>query len=78
MGGVGSSSPSSIILADEPTGNLDSATGQEIMNLFRTLHRERGITLIIVTHDPAIAAQSERIVRLKDGLVEYAQEAQPA
>ncbi len=68
----------SIILADEPTGNLDSATGKEIMNLFRTLHRERGITLIIVTHDPAIAAQSERVVRLKDGLVEYAEEAQPA
>lgn len=68
----------SIILADEPTGNLDSATGKEIMNLFRTLHRERGITLIIVTHDPNIAAQSERIIRLKDGLIEYAEEVQTA
>ncbi len=68
----------SIILADEPTGNLDSATGEEIMNLFRTLHRERGITLLIVTHDPNIAAQSERIIRLKDGLIEYAAEVQTA
>ncbi|MFQ3536689.1 MAG: ABC transporter ATP-binding protein [Aggregatilineales bacterium] len=68
----------SIILADEPTGNLDSATGKEIMLLFRTLHRERGITLIIVTHDPNIAAQSERIIRLKDGLIEYAEEVQTA
>ncbi|MCS6872562.1 MAG: ABC transporter ATP-binding protein [Anaerolineae bacterium] len=68
----------SIILADEPTGNLDSATGKEIMELFRTLHRERGITLIIVTHDPNIAAQSERIIRLKDGLIEYAEEVQTA
>ncbi len=68
----------SIILADEPTGNLDSATGKEIMSLFRTLHRERGITLIIVTHDPNIAAQSERIIRLKDGLIEYAEEVQTA
>jgi putative ABC transport system ATP-binding protein len=68
----------SIILADEPTGNLDSATGKEIMNLFRTLHRERGITLIIVTHDPNIAAQSERVIRLKDGLIEYAAEVQTA
>ncbi|PJF37403.1 MAG: macrolide ABC transporter ATP-binding protein [Candidatus Thermofonsia Clade 1 bacterium] len=69
----------SIILADEPTGNLDSVTGKEIMALFHTLHRERGITLIIVTHDPNIAAQSERIIRLKDGLIEYAaQEVQTA
>lgn len=68
----------SIILADEPTGNLDSATGKEIMALFQTLHRERGITLIIVTHDPNIAAQSERIIRLKDGLIEYAEEVQTA
>lgn len=68
----------SIILADEPTGNLDSATGKEIMGLFQTLHRERGITLIVVTHDPSIAAQSERIIRLKDGLIEYAEEAQTA
>ncbi|GAB4545453.1 MAG: ABC transporter ATP-binding protein [Anaerolineae bacterium] len=60
----------SIILADEPTGNLDSATGKDILELFKRLHRDHGITLIIVTHDPGIAAQCERVVRLKDGLVE--------
>ncbi len=59
-----------IIMADEPTGNLDSKVGQEIMNLLLTLNRERGTTLIIVTHDPNIGAQAERIIRLKDGLIE--------
>ncbi|PJF30291.1 MAG: macrolide ABC transporter ATP-binding protein [Candidatus Thermofonsia Clade 1 bacterium] len=68
----------SIILADEPTGNLDSATGKEIMALFQKLHQEHGITLIIVTHDPNIAALSERIIRLKDGLIECAEEVQTA
>jgi putative ABC transport system ATP-binding protein len=59
----------SIILADEPTGNLDSRTGVEILELFKTLHRERGITLIVVTHDPKIAAQTQRVIRLRDGVV---------
>ena len=59
----------SIILADEPTGNLDSKTGQEIMALFADLHRTRGITVIFVTHDPAIAVNAQRVIHLKDGVV---------
>lgn len=60
----------SIIMADEPTGNLDSKVGQEIMDLLLSLNRDRGTTLIIVTHDPTIAAQTQRIIRLRDGLLE--------
>ncbi len=59
-----------IIMADEPTGNLDSKVGQEIMNLLLNLNKEIGTTLIIVTHDPRIAEQSRRIIRLKDGLLD--------
>jgi putative ABC transport system ATP-binding protein len=61
-----------IILADEPTGNLDTKSGQEIMELLLTLNRERGTTLIIVTHAPDIAANSQRIIRIRDGVVEEA------
>jgi len=60
----------SIIMADEPTGNLDSKVGQEIMDLLLSLNRERGTTLIIVTHDPTIAKQTERVIRLIDGHLE--------
>lgn len=62
----------SIIMADEPTGNLDSKVGQEIMNLLLSLNRDLGTTLIIITHDPRIAEQTQRVVRLKDGLLEGA------
>jgi len=58
-----------IILADEPTGNLDSRSGAEIMTIFRQLNRERGITVVFVTHDPDIAAHTPRIIRLHDGVI---------
>jgi len=61
-----------IIMADEPTGNLDSKVGQEIMNLLLSLNKDLGTTLIIVTHDPRIAEQTQRIIRLQDGLLESA------
>jgi putative ABC transport system ATP-binding protein len=59
-----------IIMADEPTGNLDSKVGKEIMGTLLRLNRDRGTTLIIVTHDPAIGAQAQRIIHLRDGVVE--------
>ena len=61
-----------IIMADEPTGNLDSKVGKEIMSLLLNLNKESGTTLIIVTHDPAIAEQTQRVIRLRDGLLESA------
>ncbi len=61
-----------IILADEPTGNLDTKSGQEIMELLLKLNREHGTTLIIVTHAPDIASKSQRIIRIRDGVVERA------
>jgi putative ABC transport system ATP-binding protein len=59
-----------IIMADEPTGNLDSKVGKEIMSLLLDLNKQRGTTLIIVTHDPTIAEQTQRVIRLRDGVVE--------
>jgi putative ABC transport system ATP-binding protein len=59
-----------MIMADEPTGNLDSKVGQEIMDLLLNLNRERGTTLIIVTHDPRIAAQAQRTIHVRDGVVD--------
>jgi putative ABC transport system ATP-binding protein len=59
-----------ILLADEPTGALDSKTGQEILGLFEQLQRERGITVILVTHDPAIARRANRVVSIRDGRID--------
>jgi putative ABC transport system ATP-binding protein len=59
-----------IILADEPTGALDSRSGKEIMELLLSLNRDRGTTLIFVTHDPSIAAMTQRVIHLKDGEIE--------
>jgi putative ABC transport system ATP-binding protein len=57
-----------IILADEPTGNLDSTTGKEILNLFLELNQE-GVTLILVTHEQEIAQQAKRIMQMRDGKI---------
>jgi putative ABC transport system ATP-binding protein len=59
-----------LILADEPTGNLDSRTGEDIMKLLLGLNQEQGLTLVIVTHDPMIASHAQRVIRLKDGEIE--------
>lgn len=58
-----------ILLADEPTGNLDSTTSVEVMNMFRELNRREGITVIIVTHDPKTAAFTDRAINMSDGLI---------
>ena len=62
----------SVILADEPTGNLDSKAGAAIMDLLQQLHEERKVTVILVTHDPNVAKPAERVVRLSDGQVDAA------
>ncbi len=59
-----------IILADEPTGNLDSHSGEEIMNIFHALNKEHGLTIVLVTHDPDIGAHANRIIHIRDGQVE--------
>jgi putative ABC transport system ATP-binding protein len=59
-----------VLLADEPTGNLDSARSVEIMQLLRSLNSEEGITVIMVTHEPDMAAYAKRIVHFRDGLIE--------
>ncbi len=58
-----------ILFADEPTGNLDGETGKQIMDLIFALHRRLGTTLVLITHDPQLAARCERVVSLKDGRV---------
>jgi putative ABC transport system ATP-binding protein len=58
-----------IVMADEPTGNLDTKSGDEIMNVLLKLNKEIDTTLIIVTHDPEVAEQTNRIVTIRDGVV---------
>ena len=60
----------SVLIADEPTGNLDSRTGEQVLAVFRELNAETGITIILVTHDPSVAAHADRVIRMRDGLVE--------
>ncbi len=59
----------SLILADEPTGNLDSRSGKEVMQIFQRLNREQGITTVFVTHDPWIARHTDRVIMLRDGSI---------
>ena len=59
-----------IVMADEPTGNLDSKVGQEIMDLLLSLNKENGTTLVIITHDAKVAEQAQRIIRIQDGRVQ--------
>jgi len=59
----------SLILADEPTGALDTRTSEEVMNIFQGLNRENGITIVLITHEPDIAAYADRIVRFRDGRI---------
>ncbi|HMK87919.1 MAG TPA: ABC transporter ATP-binding protein [Steroidobacteraceae bacterium] len=59
-----------LLLADEPTGNLDSHTSEEILGMFERLNRDEAITVILVTHDPAVARHTPRTIRIKDGIIE--------
>ena len=61
----------SLLLADEPTGALDSHTGDETMRLFQQLNREQGITIVIVTHDAHVAEYANRAIHIRDGLIEH-------
>ena len=58
-----------LLLADEPTGNLDSKTGEEVLELFQELNREEGVTVVLVTHDPHVASHAERIIYIHDGQI---------
>ena len=58
-----------VILADEPTGELDSTTSDEILDTLRGLNREQGVTLVVVTHDPGVAGRADRVIRMSDGRV---------
>ncbi len=58
-----------LLLADEPTGNLDSVSGQELIHLLKRLNEEQGLTLVVVSHDPSVSGQARRILRMRDGAV---------
>jgi macrolide transport system ATP-binding/permease protein len=60
----------SLVFADEPTGNLDSQTSEEILRVFEQMNEEAGVTIILVTHDPAVAQHARRIIRIRDGVIE--------
>ena len=63
------SSGARLLLADEPTGNLDSANGSQVLALLDEIRRERGVTLVLATHSPAAAGRAERIVEIRDGRI---------
>jgi ABC-type lipoprotein export system ATPase subunit len=58
-----------VLLADEPTGNLDSRTSREVLRMFQQLNREEGITIVLVTHDPEVARHAERVIHIRDGVI---------
>jgi ABC-type lipoprotein export system ATPase subunit len=59
-----------ILLADEPTGNLDSRSGEEVMNILEELNRRDGVTIVLITHEPEIAKRADRMLTLRDGRLE--------
>ena len=61
-----------VLLADEPTGNLDTVNGDEVMAILERLNKERGVAVVLVTHEADIAARARRIIRVRDGLIEEA------
>jgi len=67
----------SLLFADEPTGNLDSRTSEEVLQMFQELNREQKITIILVTHDPGVAKHADRIVRIHDGVIQHDGPADP-
>jgi putative ABC transport system ATP-binding protein len=67
----------SVLLADEPTGNLDSKTSAEILQMFQRLNEEEGLTIILVTHDPGVATTAQRAIHIRDGLIEARTFAEP-
>jgi putative ABC transport system ATP-binding protein len=67
-----------LLLADEPTGNLDSKTGGAVLDLLCDLHEAQGLTMIMVTHDPEIAARAGRIIHLRDGCIQHIETSRPA
>jgi predicted ABC-type transport system involved in lysophospholipase L1 biosynthesis ATPase subunit len=63
-----------VILADEPTGSLDSANSRQVLNLLADIRTERALTLILATHDPAVSARADRVVHVRDGKIEDGEE----